>query len=62
MPFIGQEPITGAFHKLDAITTSATAIYNLQLNGGAYSPASANHLLVSLNGVCLLYTSDAADE
>ena len=51
MPFIGQEPISGAFHKLDAITTSATATYNLQLNGGAYSPASANHLLVSLNGV-----------
>ena len=51
MPFIGQEPITGAFHKLDAITTSATATYNLQLNGSAYSPASANHLLVSLNGV-----------
>ena len=51
MPFIGQEPITGAFHKLDAITTSATATYNLQLNGGAYSPASANHLMVSLNGV-----------
>jgi hypothetical protein len=51
MPFIGQEPITGAFHKLDAITTSATATYNLQLNSSAYSPASANHLLVSLNGV-----------
>ena len=51
MSFIGQEPITGAFHKLDVITTSSTATYNLQLNGGAYSPASANHLLVSLNGV-----------
>ena len=51
MPFIGQEPISGAFHKLDDITTSATATYNLQLNGGAYSPASANHLMVSLNGV-----------
>ena len=51
MPFIGQEPITGAFHKLDAITTSATATYNLQLGGSAYSPASANHLMVSLNGV-----------
>ena len=51
MPFIGQEPITGAFHKLDAITTSSTNTYNLLLNGGAYSPASANHLLVSLNGV-----------
>jgi len=51
MPFIGQQPITGAYSKLDAITTSATATYNLLLNGGAYSPASANHLLVSLNGV-----------
>ena len=51
MPFIGQEPLTGAYHKLDAITASATATYNLLLNGGAYSPASANHLLVSLNGV-----------
>ena len=51
MPFIGQEPITGAFHKLDAITTSSTNTYDLSLNGGAYSPASANHLMVSLNGV-----------
>ena len=36
---------------LDDITTSATATYNLQLNSGAFSPASANQLLVSLNGV-----------
>ena len=51
MPFIGQEPITGAYHVLDDITTSSTNTYNLLLNGGAFSPASANHLLVSLNGV-----------
>ena len=51
MPFIGQQPITGAYSKLDAITTSATATYNLLLGSAAYSPASANHLLVSLNGV-----------
>lgn len=51
MPFIGQQPLTGAYSKLDSITTSATATYNLQLGGAAYSPASANHLLVSLNGV-----------
>ena len=51
MPFIGQEPITGAFHKLDAITTSSTNTYNLLLNGGAFSPESANNLMVSLNGV-----------
>ena len=51
MPFIGQEPITGAYSVLDDITTSATATYNLQKNSVAFSPATANHLLVSLNGV-----------
>ena len=51
MPFIGQQPITGAYSVLDDITTSATATYNFQLNSAAYSPASANNRLVSLNGV-----------
>ena len=51
MPFIGQEPLTGAYHVLDSITASATATYNLQLNSSAFSPATANQLLVSLNGV-----------
>jgi len=51
MPFIGSQPQSGAYHKLDAITTSATATYNLLLGGVAYSPQSANHLIVSLNGV-----------
>lgn len=51
MPFIGKQPQTGAYSKLDAITTSATATYNLTLDGSAYFPQSANHLLVSLNGV-----------
>ena len=51
MPFIGQSPLTGAYHVLDAIAASATATYNLQLNSGAFSPATANQLIVSLNGV-----------
>jgi len=51
MPFIGKQPEVGAYSKLDAITTSATATYNLTLDSGAYYPSSANHLLVSLNGV-----------
>ena len=51
MPFIGKQPEVGAYSKLDAITASATATYNLTLGGGAYYPSSANHLLVSLNGV-----------
>ena len=51
MPFIGKQPEVGAYSKLDAITTSATATYNLTLGSAAYYPSSANHLLVSLNGV-----------
>jgi hypothetical protein len=51
MAYIGKQPTVGNFIKLDAITTSATATYNL-LNGGvAYSPQSPNHCIVSLNGV-----------
>jgi len=37
--------------KLDSITTSATATYNLTYGGSAYSPASATVCLVSVNGV-----------
>ena len=51
MSYIGTRPTVGNFVKLDTITTSATATYNL-LNGGvAYYPQSANHCIVSLNGV-----------
>ena len=49
--YIGQQPVNGAYVKLDNITTSATNTYNL-LNGGvAYSPQSALNCIVSLNGV-----------
>ena len=51
MPFLGQEPLVGGYHVLDNITASATNTYNLALGGVAFSPESANHLLVSLNGV-----------
>jgi len=51
MAYIGKQPVVGNFVKLDAITTSATATYNL-LNGGvAYFPQTANNCLVSLNGI-----------
>ena len=49
--YIGKSATVGNFVKLDSITTSATTTFNL-LNGGvAYSPESARHCLVSLNGV-----------
>jgi hypothetical protein len=57
MAYIGKQPVVGNFVKLDAITTSATATYNL-LNGGvAYFPQSANNCIVSLNGVIQSPTS-----
>ena len=52
MPFIGKSPSEGKNNiLLDAITTSATATYNLTKDSAAYSPISAQSLLVSLNGV-----------
>lgn len=51
MAYIGKSPQVGNFVKLDAITASSTNTYNL-LNGGvAFTPESANHMIVSLNGV-----------
>lgn len=53
MPFIGQNPSVGAYNILDDITigSSTNGPFNLLLNGAAFTPESANHLLVSLNGV-----------
>ncbi len=51
MSYIGKSPAVGNFVKLDAITTSATNTYNLTLDSVAFTPESANHMLVSLNGV-----------
>ena len=51
MPFIGQQPTTGAFLELDSLTASATDQYTLQLNGANYYPETVNNLLVSINGV-----------
>ena len=51
MPYVGKAPVGGGFHKLDALTASATATYALTLGSAAYFPETANQLLVSLNGV-----------
>lgn len=51
MPYIGQQPVSGLFLELDALTASATADYTLQLNSANYSPESVNNLLVSINGI-----------
>ena len=51
MPYIGKQLIQGEFIKLDSITTSATATFALQRAGVAFTPASAESMIVSLNGV-----------
>ena len=51
MSYIGVPPVSGDFVVLDAITTSATASYTLQRSSVNFAPESANHMLVSLNGV-----------
>lgn len=57
MAYIGKQPVVGNFVKLDAITTSATATYNLTNGGVAYFPQTANNCIVSLNGVIQSPTS-----
>ena len=51
MAYIGKEPIVGNFQKCDALTASATADYTLQVSSTNVVPESANHMLVSLNGI-----------
>ena len=50
MPYVGNKPEVGNFRKCDAITTSATATYNLLVGGVAVNP-NQNQVICSLNGV-----------
>ena len=50
MAYIGTTPTSGDFVLLDSITTSATASYTMQKNSVNFTPQSANHMIVSLNG------------
>jgi hypothetical protein len=50
MAYIGNQGGTQNFRKCDAITTSATATFNLLVGGVAVNPAQ-NQTIVSLNGV-----------
>ncbi len=52
MAYIGKEPIIGNFQKCDAITVvNGQAAYTLQVSSTNVVPESANHMLVSLNGI-----------
>jgi hypothetical protein len=52
MAYIGKTPVIGNFQVCDAITVvDAQAAYTMQVGGVDVSPESANHMLVSLNGI-----------
>ena len=52
MAYIGKEPIVGNFQKCDAISVvNGQAAYTLQVSSTNVTPESANHMLVSLNGI-----------
>tara|TARA_R110000737_G_scaffold29019_2_gene47412 strand:- start:2128 stop:2601 length:474 start_codon:yes stop_codon:yes gene_type:complete len=54
MPYIGTQPLTGQFTKLTAISAGAgglTDIYPLTKGAAAFFPATAEQLIVSVNGV-----------
>jgi hypothetical protein len=52
MAYIGKTPVIGNFQVCDAITVvDAQAAYTMQVGGVDVSPETANHMLVSLNGI-----------
>ena len=52
MAYIGREPQIGNFQVCDAISVvNGQAAYTMQVGGVNVSPETANHMLVSLNGV-----------
>ena len=52
MSYIGKTPTVGNFQICDAISVvNNQAAYTMQVGGVNVSPESANHMIVSLNGV-----------
>ena len=52
MSYIGKTPTVGNFQVCDAISTvNNQAAYTMQVGSVNVSPESANHMIVSLNGV-----------
>jgi len=58
MPYVGKTPALGNFQVCDAISVvNNQAAYTMQVGGVNVSPESANHMLVSLNGILQAPTS-----
>jgi len=56
--YIGKQPVVGNFQICDSISVvNGQAAYTMQVGGSNIEPESANHMLVSLNGVLQAPTS-----
>ena len=52
MSYIGREPQVGNFQVCDAISVvNGQAAYTMQVSSVNVSPETANHMIVSLNGI-----------
>ena len=52
MAYIGKEPQVGNYQICDAISVvNGQAAYTMQVSSTNVSPESANHMIVSLNGI-----------
>ena len=52
MAYIGKQPVVGNFQVCDAISVvNGQAAYTMQISSTNVEPESANHMLVSLNGI-----------
>ena len=58
MRYIGKQPVVGNFQVCDSISVvNGQAAYTMQVGGSNIEPESANHMLVSLNGILQAPTS-----
>ena len=56
--YIGKQPVVGIFQVCDSISVvNGQAAYTMEVGGSNIEPESANHMLVSLNGVLQAPTS-----
>ena len=52
MPYVGSQPQTGQFKALDSITVvNGQDTYTMQYSGVNFKPATAEQIIVSVNGV-----------
>ena len=51
MPYIGKQPLAGQFKMVTVPAASATDTYAMTINGAPYKPATAEQLIISVNGI-----------